>query len=74
MKNKEGKIARDNVSKLMGSEFDFNLRKVLNKTLLFDTKKIDEEIIIDRIIEALPPTHDEFYIEHPVGSYAFILK
>ena len=44
---------------------------MLNKTLLFDTKKIDEEIIIDRIIEALPPKNDEFYIEHPVGSNEF---
>ena len=42
--------------------------------MLFDTKKIDEEIIIDRIIEALPPTNDEFYIEHPVGSNEFTLK
>ena len=58
----------------MRGEFSFNPQKILNKTLLFDTKKIDEEIIMDRIIEALPPTNDEFYIEHPVGSNAFILK
>ena len=58
----------------MRSEFDFNPKKILNKTLLFDTKKIDEEIIIDRIIEALPPTNDEFCTEHPVGSNAFTLK
>ena len=49
-------------------------KKILSKTLLFDTKKIDEEIIMDRIIEALPPTNDEFYIEHPVGSNAFTIK
>ena len=47
---------------------------MLNKTLLFDTKKIDEEIIIDRIIEALQPINDEFYIEHPSDSNAFTLK
>ena len=35
--------------------------------MLFDTKKIDEEIIMDRI-------NDEFYIEHPIGSNAFTLK
>ena len=27
-----------------------------------------------RIIEALPPTNDEFYIEYPVSSNAFTLK
>ena len=42
--------------------------------MLLDTIKIDEEIIIDRIIETLQPTNDEFYIEHPVGSNAFTLK
>ena len=42
----------------MRSEFDFN----------------PIEIIIDRIIEAVPPTNDEFYTEHPVGSNAFTLK
>ena len=48
--------------------------KKLNKTLLFDTKKIDENIIMERTIEALPPTNDEFYIEHPVRSNSFTLK
>ena len=74
MKNIEGQTARGNVSNLVRGEFDFNPKKILNKTLLFDTKKINEEIIIGRIIEALPPTNDEFYIEHPVGSNAFTLK
>ena len=50
----------------MRGEFDLNPQKILNKTLLFDTKKTDEEIIIDRIIEAVPPTNDEFYTEHPL--------
>ena len=58
----------------MHGEFDFNPKKILNKTLLFDTKRIYEEIITNRIIEALPPTNDVFYIDHPVGSNAFILK
>ena len=58
----------------MRGEFSFNPQKILNKTLLFDTKKIDEEIIMAKIIEALPPTNDEFFIEHPVSSNAFTLK
>ena len=42
-KNKEGQIARFNVSKLMRDEFDFNPKKrkknKLNKTLILDTEK-----------------------------------
>lgn len=34
-------------------EFDFNPQNVLNKALIFDTKKINEEIIMNKIIEAL---------------------
>ena len=37
-------------------------------------KKKNDNIILDRIIEALPPTNDELYIEHPVGSNSFTLK
>ena len=75
MKNKELQIARNNVSVLMNSKFSFDpKKKQLNKTLLFDTKKIDENIITDRIIEALPPPNDEFYIEHLSVSNSFTLK
>ena len=66
------KIARDNVSALMNGRFIFDPQKLLNKTLLFDAKIIDENIM-NRVIEALPPTNDEFYIEHPVGSNLFAL-
>ena len=46
---------------LVGGEFDFNLKKILNKTLIFNTTKINEEIIMDKIIEALNyKTNDEF--------------
>ena len=74
MKNNELQIARDNVSALMSGKFSFDPKKILNKTLLFDNKKIDENIIMDEIIEALQPTNDEFYIEHPVDSNSFTLK
>ena len=47
----------------------------LNKTLIFDIKKIDDEIVVDMIIDALnDKTNDEFFIEHPVGSNYFTLK
>ena len=42
---------------------------------MFDTNKIDEEIIMDMMIDALnDKTNDEFYIDHPVGSDYFSLK
>ena len=54
----------------MRGKFDFSLEKLLNKTS--DTSKINEEIIMDSIIDALnDKTNDEFYIEHPVGSNYF---
>ena len=58
----------------MNGKFNFDPQKILNKTMLFHTTKIDEEIIMDRIIEVLPPTNDECYIEHPVASNSFTLK
>ena len=39
MKNKELQIAKDNVSSLMNGKFSFDPKKILNKTLLFDTEK-----------------------------------
>ena len=43
-------------------------QKILNKTLIFDTSTIDEEVIMDRVIDALNGrTNDDFYIEHPAG-------
>ena len=47
----------------MRVEFDFNPKKILNKTLIFDTTKINEEIIMDKITEALnDKTNNELYI------------
>ena len=74
MKDKAAQIARDNISALMNEKFVFDPKKILNKTLLSDTIKIDEELIMDKIIQALPPNNDEFYIEHSEGSNSFTLK
>ena len=50
-------------------------KKILNKTLTFDTNKIDKEIIIDIMIDALNnKTINEFYIELHFGSNYFTLK
>ena len=73
MGQEKGQIARDNVSKLMRGEFNFC--KNINKTLLFDTSKINEEVIMDKIFKSLnDPLNDEYYIEHPDGKNAFTLK
>ena len=45
MKNKELKIALDHVSALMEGKFSFRPEKLLNKRLLFDTSRVDEETI-----------------------------
>ena len=50
---KEDQITRNNVSRLMCGEFDFSLKNILNKTLLLDTSKINEEVIIDKIVESI---------------------
>ena len=71
----EARVARNNVSRLMCGEFDFSLKIILNKTMLFDTSKINEEVIMDKIIEAInDPLNDEYYIDHPEGSSSFTLK
>ena len=76
MKYREQQIARENVSALMNGKFSFDpkRKKKSNRTFLFDNKKIDKEIIMDRIMQALPAENGKFYIEHPIGSYSFTLK
>ena len=74
MKHTEQQIARENVSALINGQFSFDPKKILNRTLLFDTTKIGKEIIMERIIQALSADNDKFYIEHPVGSDSFTLK
>ena len=44
----EARVARNNVSRLMCGEFDFSLKNILNKTILFDTSKINKEVIQNR--------------------------
>ena len=45
--------ANENTEYLMLREFNFDPKEILNKKLLFDTTEIDEEIIIDRTIDAI---------------------
>ena len=43
MKEKELKVARDNVSALIQGKFVLDPERFLNKTVFFDTSKVDEE-------------------------------
>ena len=59
----------------MLGEFNFDPKRILNKTLTFDTSIIVEEIIIDRIIDAInDPFSDKFWIEHKLGINNFTLR
>ena len=39
--NKQIEIGADNTNKFMLGEFNFSSKNILNKTLIFDTSKID---------------------------------
>ena len=51
--NDQIRSANENTEYLMLGEFNFDPKEILNKKLLFDTTEIDEEIIIDRTIDAI---------------------
>ena len=74
MKNKELQIAIENVFALMEGKFSFLPEKILNKTILFNVSRVDEEKIMDKIIKNLPSTNDEFYIIHEPGTNSFSLR
>ena len=58
----------------MEEQFNFSLEKILNKTILFDVSKNNEERIIDEIIETLPANNGELWIAHEPSSNSFSLK
>ena len=73
--NRQIEIGADNTNKFMLAEFNFSSKNILNKTLIFDTSKIDQEIIMDRITDAInDKNNDEFYIKHQPGSNYFALR
>ena len=74
MKNKELHIARDNVSAVMEGKFSFSPEKLLNKTIILDVSRVDEEKVMEKIIENLPSTNDDFYIIHEPGTNSFPLR
>ena len=67
--------ANENTANLMAGEFDFYPRKILNRTLIFDTTIINEEIIIGRIIDAIGDKYnDKYYIEYTPTTNYFTLR
>lgn len=55
---KDKELTRDNVSALVEGKFSFLPDKFLNKNVLYDVSKVDEEKIIDKIIENIPAGMD----------------
>ena len=51
--NDQIRSANENPEYLMLGELNFDPKEILNKKLLFDMTEIDEEIIIDRTIDAI---------------------
>ena len=74
MREKEVKIATENVSALMRGKFNFDPEVFLNKTVLFGTSKIDEKKIIDKILENIPGDNDDIYLIHEPGTNVFSLR
>ena len=74
IKNKELQIARDNVLALTAGKFSLSPEKLLNKTILFDVLRVDEEKIMCKIIENLPSTDDDFYVIEEPDTDSFSLR
>ena len=73
--NNQIKPANENTKNLMLGQFNFDPKERLNKTLIFDTVMIDEEIIIDRITDAINDTFNgKYWIEHKPGTNCFTLR
>ena len=65
--NKKTKAANENTRNLMIDEFNFDPKEILNKT--------DEEVVINRIIDAIiDPFNEKYWIEHKPGTNYFTLR
>ena len=74
MGQKKAETARNNGSKSMWENL-ISPKNILNETLLFDTSKTAEEVIMDKIIKSVnDPLNDEYYIEHPHGTNTFTFR
>ena len=64
----------DNASALMEVKYVFDPSRCLNKTVLFDTSKIDEDQIVDMILENIPACNGDVYPIHKLGTNGFSLR
>ena len=74
MKRNVPQIAVENEKTLLKGKFNFSPKKILNKTILFDTSPMDEEKVMDKILEDFPADSNELYVLHEPGTNAFTLK
>ena len=73
--NRKTKATNENTRNVMRGELNFDPKEILNKTLIFDTSMVDEEVIIDRIIDTINnPFNDKYWREHKPGTNYFTLR
>ena len=59
---------------LLSGKFDFDPEEVLDKSLLFDSKKASEEIIFDFILEKIPDKNNIYNTEHSGVTNEFRIR
>ena len=74
MREKELKVAGENVSALMRRKFVFNSEVFLNKTVLFDTFKVSKKKIVGKILERNPADNNDIYLIQEPGTNSFPLR
>ena len=67
-------MVESNSKLLLLGKFDFDPEEILDKSFLFDLKKISEDKIFDSILEKIPGKNDMYYIKDREGTNAFRLR
>ena len=74
-KKNTDRMKKTNTKILMIGDFNFDPKKTLNKTLLFYTSTVYEEVIIDKIIDGINDSfNDKYWIEQEPGTDYFMLR
>ena len=58
----------------MQRKFVFDLEHFLNKTVLFETSKVNLEKIIDTVLKNIPGDNNNILLVHEQGTNAFSLR
>ena len=73
--NDQIRAENENTENLMLGEFNFDLKEILNKKRICDTTIIDNEIIIDRINDAIDDLfNNRYWIEYKPETKYFTLR